>query len=147
DGDGNLWVVNEVHGLYRLRGETIAEQIPWSALKLEKAPTALAPDPRQGGLWLGLQGRVAYINDGEMRTSYTAADGLPDARINDLRFDGNGALWVATESGLSRVKNGRAVTLTSRNGLPCDAVHWSREDDDQSVWLSMGCGLVRVAAN
>ena len=38
------------------------------------------------------------------------------------------------------MKDGRVVTLTSRNGLPCDAVHWSMEDDDHSVWLYMACG-------
>ena len=146
DGAGNLWIVNEPHGLYRVRGESVVEQIPWANLRLETPATALLPDPRQGGLWLGLQGRVAYVKDGEIRASYVAADGLAGGRVNDLRFDGNGALWVAMASGLSHVKNGRVVTLTSRNGLPCDAVQWSLEDDDHSVWLYMVCGLVRIAS-
>src|SRR5262249_640211 len=98
------------------------------------------------GLWLGRHGQVAYIRDGAIRASYTAADGLGEGRINDLRFDKTGTLWVATESGLSRVKDGRVVTLSSRDGLPCDAAHWSVEDDDHSVWLYMPCGLVRVAS-
>ena len=146
DGTGNLWIVNEPHGLYRVRGETVVEQIPWATLRLETPVTAVLPDPRQGGLWLGLQGRVAYVKDGEIRASYVAADGLAEGRVNDLRFDGNGALWVAMESGLSHVKNGRVVTLTTRNGFPCDAVHWSLEDDDHSVWLYMVCGLVRMTS-
>ena len=92
--------------------------------------------------------RVAWriVKDGEIRASYAAADGLAEGRVNNLRFDGNGALWVAMESGLSHVKGGRVVTLSSRNGLPCDAVHWSMEDDDHSVWLYMACGLVRIAS-
>ena len=48
------------------------------------------------------------------------------------------------EGGLSRVKNGRVTTLTSRNGLPCNAVNWVMEDNDHSFWLYMGCGLVRI---
>ena len=146
DGAGNLWIVNEAHGLYRLRGETVVEQIPWATLRLGSPATALLPDPRSGGLWLGLQGRVAYVKGGEIRESYAAADGLAEGRVNNLRVDGNGALWVAMESGLSHVKGGRVVTLSSRNGLPCDAVHWSMEDDDHSVWLYMVCGLVRIAS-
>ena len=146
DNAGNIWIVNDALGLYRLRGGTVVEQIPWATLKLETPATALLFDPREGGLWLGLQSRVAYLKDGEIRASYLAADGLAEGRVNDLRFDGNGALWVAMESGLSHVKDGRVVTLTSRNGLPCDAVHWSLEDDDRSVWLYMVCGLVRVAS-
>ena len=146
DGAGNLWIANEAHGLYRLRGETVVEQIPWATLRLATPATALLPDPKQRGLWLGLEGRVAYVEDGEIRASYAAADGLAEGRVNDLRFDGNSALWVAMDTGLSHVKGGRVVTVSSRNGLPCDGVHWSMEDDDQSVWLYMVCGLVRIAS-
>ena len=105
-----------------------------------------SPDPVQGGLWLGFfQGGVAYFKDGQVRASYAAADGLGEGRVNGLQLDRDGTLWAATEGGLSRVKNGRVATLTSRNGLPCDAVHWVMEDDDHSFWLYMACGLVRIA--
>jgi len=46
--------------------------------------------------------------------------------------------------GLSRLKNGRITTLTSRNGLPCDLVHWAIEDDDHSLWVFTACGLARI---
>ena len=59
--------------------------------------------------------------------------------------DGNGALWAATEGGLSRIKDGRVLTLTRQNGLPCNTVHWMMEDDFHSVWLNLPCGLVRIA--
>ena len=71
--------------------------------------------------------------------------GLGEGSVNGLQFGSDGALWVATEGGLSRMKDGRITTLTSKNGLPCDAVHWSMEDDDHSFWLYMSCGLVRIA--
>ena len=48
------------------------------------------------------------------------------------------------EGGLSRIKDGRVATLTTRNGLPCDTIHWSMEDDDRSLWLYAACGLVRI---
>jgi signal transduction histidine kinase/ligand-binding sensor domain-containing protein len=144
DAAGDIWIVNEVHGLYRVRGATVVEEVPWTTLKLENPATALVPDALQGGLWLGLQGRVAYFKDGAIHASYATADGLAKGRVNNLRLDASGAIWVATESGLSHVERGRVVTLNSRNGLPCDAVHWSMEDDDQSFWLSMPCGLVRI---
>ena len=62
-----------------------------------------------------------------------------------MRLDADGALWAATDGGLSRLKNGRIATLTSKNGLPCDAVYWSMEEDAGSVWLYMPSGLVRIA--
>src|SRR5208283_282383 len=99
-----------------------------------------------GGLWLGFYGGgVAYFKDGRILASYTTANGLGEGVVNALRLDRDGALWAATDGGLSRVQNGRVITLTSKNGLPCDAAHWTIEDDDRSLWLSMACGLVRIA--
>ena len=43
-----------------------------------------------------------------------AAGGLAKGRVNDLRLDRDGMLWAATEGVLSRLKDGRVSTLTSR---------------------------------
>ena len=40
---------------------------------------------------------------------YRVADGLGEGRIRDLRFDREGALWVSTQGGVSRVKGGRVL--------------------------------------
>ena len=102
----------------------------------------------QGGVWLSFwhDGGVLYFKDGQVRASYTAADGLGKGPVPGLQLDRDGALWAATEEGgLSRIKDGRVATLTSRNGLPCDTIHWTIEDDDRSLWLYTACGLVRIA--
>jgi ligand-binding sensor domain-containing protein len=87
-------------------------------------------------IWVG----IAYFADGQIRTSYTTADGLAPGRVNDLRLDQTGVLWAATDGGLSRLKNGKFATLSSKNGLPCDAVHWVMEDNTRVVWLRTECG-------
>ena len=90
-------------------------------------------------------GGVSYFKDGQLRASYTAANGLGEGNVAGLQLDRDGALWAATEEGgLSRLKDGRIATLTSRNGLPCDTIHWTIEDDDRSFWLYTACGLVRI---
>jgi signal transduction histidine kinase/ligand-binding sensor domain-containing protein len=146
DTAGSLWIANQEQGLLRLVGDRLAEKIPWAQLGHKDIASALIADPVQGGLWLGfLYGGVAYFKDGRIRTAYAGSDGLDEGRVNTLRVDADGALWAATDGGLSRLKNGRIATLTSKNGLPCDAVHWSMQDDAGSVWLYMPCGLVRIA--
>jgi len=147
DTAGNLWIANQEAGLIQLSHESIVQQIPWAKLGHSDYCVALAQDPLQGGLWLGfLNGGVTYFSDGQVRASYGPADGLGGGYVKGLQLDPEGALWAATESGLSRLKNGRFATLTSKNGLPCDAVQWVMEDDDHSFWLYMACGLVRIAA-
>jgi ligand-binding sensor domain-containing protein/signal transduction histidine kinase len=146
DTAGNVWIANEHVGLFQVLGERVVQQIPWPKLGHEDHVSAMTADPLRGGLWLGFfLGGVAYYSEGQVRTSYTTADGLTGSHVSDLRFDQNGTLWIATESGLSRLKNGRIATLTSRNGLPCDGVHWLREDDAHSFWLYTPCGLLHVA--
>ena len=146
DTDGALWITNENAGLLQVVRGTVVQQIPWSRLGHDNHVSALAADTSQGGLWLGFfLGGVTYFKDGQIRASYTTANGLTAGRVSDLRLDRDGTVWVATEAGLTRLKNGRVVTLTTRNGLPCDAIHWLREDDANSVWLYTTCGLVRIA--
>jgi hypothetical protein len=131
-------------GLFHVSNRGTTQHISWATLGRQDFATALAADPVRG-LWIGFQdGGVAYFDDGQVRASYTAAAGLGEARVSSLRFDREGALWAATQGGLSRIRNGRVATLTMRNGLPCDAVHWTINDDADAVWLYMSCGLVRI---
>jgi signal transduction histidine kinase/ligand-binding sensor domain-containing protein len=145
DKAGNLWL-SEDHSLWHLREGRLVEQIPWSKLAHDDNASVMAADREQVGLWLGFQrGGVSYFKDGQVRASYTAADGLGKGPVAGLQLDSEGALWVATEGGgVSRLKDGHIATLTSRNGLPCDKIHWTIEDDDRSLWLYTACGLVRI---
>jgi signal transduction histidine kinase/ligand-binding sensor domain-containing protein len=148
DTSGNLWIANRDLGLFRLSPRNELQRIPWATFRHKDPALVLAPDPLQGGLWLGFSGGgVAWFRDGQVQSSYSGSNGLGEGRVNDLRFDDGGAIWIATESGLSRLKNGRIATLTSKNGLPCDAVQWTIKDAAQSIWLMMPCGLGRVAGS
>jgi len=143
---GNLWINHQAQGLFHVLDRKVVEQIPWARLGHQDHATALVSDRARGGLWLGFAtGGVSYLAGGQLRTSYTTADGLGQGRVTHLQLDNDGTLWASTGKGLSRLKNGRIATLGSKNGLPCDTVHWSIEDDARSLWLYMPCGLVRIA--
>lgn len=145
DKAGNLWLSGNL-GLTHLLDGHLVEHFPSSALgHREPAKVVLS---QQGGVWISFMhgGGLAYFKDGHVRASYTAASGLGKGNVPDLRTDRDGALWVSTEEGgLSRIKDGRIATLSTKNGLPCDAIHFTMEDDDHSLWLYAACGLVRIA--
>ena len=142
DAGGTLWVSDSTSGLFALRGDD-AEVVPWSTFGGNHA-RALFADP-SGGLWLGfVGGGVSRLENGRVQRTYTSADGLGASDVNNIHGDRHGALWVATEGGLSRIAGERVDTLDVRNGLPCDAVKWSIEDDTGALWLQTDCGLVRV---
>lgn len=150
DDTGNLWLSGQ-QSLLHLRAGRLIERIPWSDFGNHRNISVLLADPQRGGLWLGfwqgaggVGGGVSYFKDGRVRASYSAADGLGAGAVADLRLE-NGALWVATMGGVSRLENGRIATLTSRNGMPCDPAMWTLEDHQHSLWVYTACGLVRIA--
>ena len=142
---GHLWLASQQSGLIHVHGGRVLQQIPWAGLGHRDFAQVLVADPSQHGLWLGFQkGGVAYFADGVIRALYSAENGLGQGRVSDLRFGTRGALWAATATGLSRIKDGHVTTLTSTNGLPCDQVVATIEDNDHSMWLYLACGLVRI---
>ena len=146
DGQGGMWISNNLEGLFHSTPQNAIQRIPWARLGHSDPAVALLPDRLGGGLWLGFfNGGIAYLKDGEVRASYNSVDGLGNGLVRDIQSASDGAVWVATEGGLSRVKNQHVATLTSKNGLPCDDVYWSMEDQDHAFWLAMRCGLARIS--
>jgi PAS domain S-box-containing protein len=144
DEEGGLWLSGN-EGLSRFERGRFVENHPWSALGRQQQAKVVIPD--DGGVWLAFwqDGGVLYFKDGKIQAKFSTADGLGAGHVAGLRLDRDGAVWAATEDGgLSRIKEGRISTLTTRNGLPCDTIHWSIEDDQRSLWLYAACGLVRI---
>jgi signal transduction histidine kinase/ligand-binding sensor domain-containing protein len=139
DSNAKVWISDGNAGLFSVTPEGAVQQITWDRLGQRSAAGPLLPDRVHRGLWLGFVDRIVFLNDGRVRASYNSA------RVTHLHLGADGAVWAATEGGLSRVKDGRITTLTSANGLPCDGVHWAIEDDNESWWLYMPCGLGRIA--
>ena len=147
DREHFVWLSDPEHGLIRLRDRRVVEVVPWSQFQNKQA-WALEADLNGGGLWLGFgQGGIAYYKRGEPVRWYAAAEGLARGAVMDLHFGRDGALWIAAQGGLSRLRKGQIATLTIANGLPCDRIHALIEDDSGALWLNSACGLVRIAGS
>src|SRR5262249_35792244 len=139
------WSAKKVFGLFHVRGERLIETISWDRFAPKRIGIGLAADRRRRGIWIGFyEGGLVYHEDGRVRESYDARSAPGLSEIFDLRSDPDGALWITSATGLSRLKDGRLITLNARNGLPCDAIHWTIEDDAHAVWLQTPCGLARI---
>jgi PAS domain S-box-containing protein len=145
DRQGNLWIANQDQGLLRLSKDGTVQQISWASIGHKDGAQSLAADRSTAGLWLGFNtGGVAYLSDGQIKQTYGRAEGLGGGRVSALYIEADDTVWAATEGGLSRIKSGRVVTLTSKNGLPCDGIQWITQDENHSFWMQMTCGLVRI---
>jgi PAS domain S-box-containing protein len=145
DSAGDIWMVDGGRLLHLSSGKLV-EQIPWSSLGHKDFAISLAADPSRGGIWLGFfGGGISYFASGKVQERYSSTEGLGAGSVTNLQVQKDGVLWAATDSGLSRMKNGRFATLDSRNGLPCDPIHWMIRDDEGSFWLDTPCGLLSLA--
>jgi signal transduction histidine kinase/ligand-binding sensor domain-containing protein len=145
DHDHNIWLSEPKQGLVRLRDGRVAEVLPWSQFQ-NKQIRAIEAGRGQGGIWLGFsEGGIACWRPGHATKWYGPGDGLGQGALVDLHLDRDGTLWIATENGLSRLREGRIATLGTAQGLPCGHIRSMLEDDNRSLWLNSDCGLVNIA--
>ncbi len=65
---------------------------------------------------------------------WTTAEGLIANKINDLQFDANGLLWIATNSGISSFDGTTFTNYTTANGLASNTVTSLYKDHLNRIW-------------
>ncbi len=120
--------------LMRVEGLMVREDVPEPPM-----PRRVAADPT-GGLWLGLfNGDLAHVRDGQ--TAVHAFNHPGGAAIQQLLPEADGSVIAATTYGLIGWRNGKALTLTQKNGLPCERVYAIASDLRGDLWIYMNCAL------
>jgi hypothetical protein len=96
-------------------------------------PVTVAGRDHQGRLWIGtVQGLARWT--GKRWHAYHSRRWLPDDRVNDVAFDGEGAVWVATAGGAARI-------ATEKMTLEGNAERFHAALRKRHVWR----GLVRAS--
>jgi signal transduction histidine kinase/DNA-binding response OmpR family regulator len=134
--DGRI-IVSERNGLLSLYDGQKVTPFPTSVddyLKAHKLYTSTLL--RDGSLCLTTLdgGAVIVTHDGKLRQIIDVADGLLDPNALTAFQDRDGALWIGTTAGVSRVEIASPISIFSRNG-PLDAVRYQG-----SVYVADGGG-------
>jgi ligand-binding sensor domain-containing protein/signal transduction histidine kinase len=141
DTDHNIWLVTggSHRALLRIKDRKVQEELTEPQIPV---PHIVAADPA-GGVWLGLMdGGLTRYHNGRAQTYRLASF---KSLVMQLSVDSDGSVLAATAAGLVGWKQGKLVTMTTRNGLPCDAVNTFIKDRSGDLWLYMSCGLVRIS--
>ena len=135
--DGTLWMATR-HGVEKFDNGEIVRVLAQDWVN------ALTSDA-QGNLWYGdgwEGGGLSRLNlITREHLTFTVEDGLPDNNVYAIEPDADGGLWVGTDRGLARYRDGRVEDLREKLGITTGAVWEIRRDSANAIWISSSLGL------
>ncbi len=153
DSRGDIWIssIGTADTLHRWERETgkIHRYTPADDLPKSNGATNFGEDA-DGSVWLGFFfGGLARFKNGEFQF-FDDQNGIPVGSVNDIFFDKNGRLWIASASrGVFRADNPTSdnpkfVNLSTHEGLSSNRANCVTEDDFGQIYIGTGRGINRL---
>ena len=138
--NGDVYFVDGDKNINVLSGGKLLRRYPskeWASAFTEDSEGVL--------LSMGSPQQLLRVKDGELRP-YEFKDGQAPAFywINKMCVARDGAIWVASQDGIFRIKDGSFRQWSTAEGLPWLKVYWICEDTDGSIWAGLGAGMARI---
>jgi signal transduction histidine kinase/ligand-binding sensor domain-containing protein len=141
DAHQTLWV-SGVGGLVKLVEGNFVQVL--GAREMNGQTGLTMTEDLNGGLWIGgRKGLLMRTPDGVLKR-FDSRDGLPDNLVETVLADRDGNLWAGTNSGLSRLKQGRFIASDFEGGRNNDFVRCLFEAREGDLWVGMRSGLNRL---
>lgn len=144
DHEGSIWVGTK-HGLNqfvdrRILPITMSEGLPSN-------DTGAVLQDQAGAVWVGTLGKGLARYDGRRCVlAVDAAHGLLSDTILSLADGGSGDLWIGTDRGLCRLRDGQIEErFSTENGLPSNVVACLCRDDRGVLWAGTSAGLAELS--
>lgn len=140
DRNGAVWVAG-LSGVARWTNGEFVRVIGPQEL-VDNSPVWIAAD-RRNHVWIaGTAGLLEWSPDGALRR-YNSNHGLPDNSVKAVLEDGDGNIWVGTNSGIARFENGRFTAFSDGGNRGPDMVFAFFEDRERNLWVGTNSGLNR----
>jgi signal transduction histidine kinase/ligand-binding sensor domain-containing protein/CheY-like chemotaxis protein len=144
DRRGDIWI-GTVGGLNRIRNGVI-ESFAHRA-NLDGRIRAIH-ESRDGAIWVANNHTIVRIEDERLQLLLTSKDGLPGEAITSILETANGDIWIGTDAGLARYRDGQLRVFTTADGLTSDLIGPLHEDRQRRLWIATkGGGAARLANN
>lgn len=137
DGEGVVWLATQ-SGVARLEGNKAR------MLDGENAPSGLttALDSQPGALWIGtIEGARVMRSNSIERIDLDALGG--GRSVFGFRRLGDD-MWIVSDRGLYRYRQGRLARVGLEQGLPVDATFEMLPDQTGHVWITSNRGVMRT---
>jgi ligand-binding sensor domain-containing protein/signal transduction histidine kinase len=141
DPNGTIWAVSS--GVFAIR-DGVAR--PYKFPNLPDVPIRNIYRDRAGDLWIGTDGSGVYRLTRTGVIQYTAPDRLTNNFIRAFLQSRDGAMWVATDEGVSRIAGADTQNYQVRNGLAYFSTRALLEDSSGDIWIGTDHGLSHLHA-
>src|SRR5690554_5711871 len=120
-----MWVSSEGGGVALFKEDSLI-YLPDLALLDTMLVNYILETP-SGELWFSTnsQGIIIWNSETNSISEITTNDGLPSNQVWDLTIGKNGAVYIATMSGVAEYKSGEGITQTwtKKNGMSGEATY------------------------
>jgi ligand-binding sensor domain-containing protein/signal transduction histidine kinase len=145
DSSGAIWAGTWGSGLTRIVDGRV-QHLGRLGVIPDSVIFALFTD-RRGTVWAGTNSAgLVEVRNGRVKRIYTTAHGLGHNSVRVIRQTADGAIWVGTMEGLSRIADdSRITTFTGKHGLSSEHIRSIHQDADGTIWIgTFGGGLNRL---
>jgi len=143
DRTGALWIGTDGQGVILFANGQFTHAAEETGVA--SGMVAAVTEDSAGLVWVGGARGLTAFGPGTVQ-SYKSRDAFAIDAIRSFHQDSDGVLWIGTfGNGLSRRKNGRISTITTRDGLFDDVAYVIVEDDRGNLWMTCNKGIFRVA--
>lgn len=137
DDGGTVWVGTQ-HG--------VAQMLPQGPRLLRGAgvPTGLITSlaSSRGALWVGTVDGVRVLRGAQVERP--ALEQLGGARTVFGFFHAGADMWITTDRGVYRYRDGQLARVGLEQGMPVDALFQMVADHENNLWISSNRGLLRT---
>jgi ligand-binding sensor domain-containing protein/signal transduction histidine kinase len=142
DNDGTIWAVSS--GVFTIR-DGVAR--PYRFPHLPDVPIRNVFRDRSGDLWIGTDGSGVYVLAHGSVIHYTAPSRLTNNFVRAFLQSRDGAMWVATDEGVSRIAGDGTQNFQVSNGLAYFSTRALVEDKHGDIWIGTDHGLSHLHAD
>jgi ligand-binding sensor domain-containing protein/AraC-like DNA-binding protein len=142
DRQGDILIGSSTGKLYRYRNGKCIESLEIPGL-LDHPIYAVGEDG-DGNLWVGTRGYGVFRINGKTTgnyTNYTTTGGLANDLVISIFNDSKNSLWIGTFDGVSRCRDGKFETFTTRDGLLGELVNNVYEGKDDYYRFATNKGI------
>jgi ligand-binding sensor domain-containing protein/signal transduction histidine kinase len=137
--DGYIWVGTD-EGVSRFDGVDFFSLGPQEGF--QGGPVQVLFGDSRGALWIGSVGGGLSCWQQRKLHQFTVRDGLPSDSITTLAEDGDGRIWVGTQSGLIAWQNGHLTSLSGAQFFSGKPITTLFCDHNGTMWVgAAGVGI------